>query len=82
VNHSKGCNFKLKVQDADQHIQNECEYAAVHCLNEGCTQEMMRKNLKKHIEEECPARKVTCEKCEIKSLWSEANKHDCVISLK
>jgi len=53
VNHSKGCSLKLKVHNAEQHIQNECEYTMMRCLNEGCVKEMLRKDLKKHFEEEC-----------------------------
>ena len=78
-NHAeRGCDAVLELEALQRHVQ-ECEYAPVHCSNEGCDDVVNRRDVKQHETELCRFKTISCDDCREKMPYSKYGTHGCVL---
>ena len=58
----KNCGWAGTVGQAQEHLDNSCEYHTVPCTM-NCGQQVIRHRLQSHIQNNCPERQVQCKYC-------------------
>ena len=62
TNKEKGCEWQGELNDINNHLSNDCQFAELKCSN-GCGKMIERRYQTSHVETECPRRKVNCQYC-------------------
>lgn len=75
-NHLNGCDAILEYDDVEHH-HGVCQYAVVHCKNEGCNAELMRPEMEEH-EEHCLFERSLCENCQSIIVKGDRINHNCI----
>jgi TNF receptor-associated factor 4 len=73
-NKLKGCQWKERIDERKNHLQNECLEEEIKCINEGCNTLFLRKDLEKHLRE-CNFKKTNCENCSIELVLANIPEH-------
>ena len=72
-NSKEGCKWTGKFEVYNEHIK-KCPKEPKHCIYEGCNKIILCEMFDSHIKE-CPYRIVVCNKCGMKLIALEGNKH-------
>jgi len=77
-NKSKNCDWKGNLGHLKSHLENQCEFRIINCVNSGCNYKGDKNETEKH-KEKCLHRKFVCEFCknEFKILNQEKHFEEC-----
>lgn len=73
-NNEWGCKWEGEFQNYQDHVNSNCEYAEILCMND-CGAKFQKRFLQKHLDKDCPKKIIACPYCDDRHLREDKKAH-------